>query len=922
MGKKALVVITIVLISGLLAGWYFFTRQTKTYSTSAFKAVPVNSPVIVRIHDLISFSGKVAKSPILKEYYGLPVTSTLMDNIHFADSLIINNQELKKNIGDKDLTVVAGSGNNNSGILYLLELSSVGEKNSLSKLVNDYFTKKAFSSVKQKCGDASMLTYYSAEGPSQTTFSVSFYKGIFISSADTAMVAGAIKQLDLPSLAEDPEFQKVNKTAASNSDFNIYLNHKSLPKYISSLFSDSFLKRTGNCTQHVTWSEIDVNHKSNELLFNGFTFVKDSLNDYEGILLHQKPGKFTLENYFPEETSFFLCLNLEKPTVFFLDYEEVLRKSGGLKVYKECLNKVDSAYGVNLQKLVTENLEGEAGIVYTQSNHSNPSENRFFIMRTHSGSQIEASMLNLLKPAAPGKKNYLKELTQLFSIDKEATYKIYQLPVPDICEKVFGKIFAGVTTNYFTVYDNCLIMGASYESLCDFLRSDVLKETLSNNKYYKDFASDLSQRFSLYLWIAPGEALPFFQRDFKEVVFDKLESQIESLKKIESFGWQLGAENGMIYNEARLKYNPVLRNKPTTEWRTHLDFPIKLKPQFIINQKDKENLEVVVQDTHNNLYLMGKEGSILWKIKLAGEILSEVFPVNYSKDKRPQLLFNTRDAIHLVDQVGNYVKGYPIKLRANATNGMSLFDYENNTDYRIFIACDDHKIYAYDKKGRLVTGWSPANTEHEVNKPIQYYRIASKDYLVYFDREKTYILDRQGKPRVKPKEEFTHSQNSFTLEPPAGRNVARLVTTDSEGTVISMGFDGSIKKVLPGKFSTQHFFLYEDLNNDGHRELIYLDGDTLSLYDSEGKLIFIKKFKNPIDTPPQIYTFQAGNKKIGVVNSVENRIYLINSDGSTYDGFPLEANTGFSIGFFSRNTRHFNLIAGSSDGFINNYFVK
>ena len=76
------------------------------------------------------------------------------------------------------------------------------------------------------------------------------------------MVAGAIKQLDQLSLAEDPEFQKVNKTAASNSDLNIYLNHKTLPKYISALFSDSFLKRISNSAQHVTWSEIDLNHKS------------------------------------------------------------------------------------------------------------------------------------------------------------------------------------------------------------------------------------------------------------------------------------------------------------------------------------------------------------------------------------------------------------------------------------------------------------------------------------------------------------------------------------------------------------------------------------------------------------------------------------------------------------------------------------
>jgi len=922
MGKRTLGILTIVLISGLLAGWYFFTRESKYFSTSAFNAVPVNSPVIVRIHNLISFSGQASKSIIWKEYSKLPGISSLFEQINFADSLLSNNSEAKKNFKDKDMIVVAGLDEGKSSILYLLELSSLIEKKAVLGIINDYFTQKKASSVSQKSGDASLLIYYWSEGPSMVTFSVSFYKGICIASPDTGMVAKAIHQLDLPSLSENTEFQKVNKTAAPNADLNIYLNHKTLPAYTSPLFSDLFLKRFANSQHEVTWSEIDLTHKENELLFNGFTFAKDSVNDYLSLLLHQNPRQFELENYLPDETSFFLCLNLENPALFFKDYEEFLGKTGDLNIYKQGLNEVVTTYGINLQKIVADNLEGEVGIVFTQPNHANPAENRFFVMKTHSGSQIEASMQNLMKKTIPGQKSNLKDLVQVFNIDKETSYKIYQLPVVDFGEKVFGKIFAGVLTRYFTIYDNCLIMGGSFESLCDFLRSDLLQETMSNNQYYKDFVSGLSQRLSLYLWIAPGRSLPFFQHDIKEGKFKMVESQIESLRKIESVGWQLGAENGMIYNMARLKYNPVIRDKPTTVWRSHLDNIIKFKPQFVINQDDRENREVVVQDIDNNLYLINKEGRILWKIKLPGPILSEVFQINYFKDKKLQYLFNTGDAIQLIDRDGNYIENYPISFRAKATNGISIFDYENNSDWRFFVACDDHKVYAYDKKGKVVMGWTPVKSEHDVTNPIQYFRIAKKDYLVYFDKEKTYILDRKGKQRVTIKEEFTHSQNGFTLEPSSGKTPSRLVTTDQEGTVYFLGFDGSFKKFSPGKFSPRHFFLYEDLNRDGKYDFIYLDGDSLSVFDFAGKPIFKKKFKNPLNSPPQVYTFSGSSKKIGVVNPTENRVYLFNIDGSSYEGFPLDGNSQFSIGFFNRDSRRFNLVVGSSDGFLNNYLVK
>jgi hypothetical protein len=451
MGKKILVVITILLIFLLLAGWYFFTRESKYFNNSAFNAVPHKSPVIIRIHNLLSFIEKASGDSILQEYAKIPGISLFLDEIHFADSLFNNNSDAKKTLPAKDLTVVAGAGERTSAILYLLELSSIGEKNALSRLISDYFTQKRASSVKRRSGDASFTIYYWSQGPDMTTFSVSFYKGLCIASNDTSMVTGAIKQLNLPSLAEDPEFQKVYKTASPNSVLNVYLNHTTLTKYISLLLSGSFLKTFQNSPDDVYWSEIDLTTNHNELIINGFTFAKDSLNSYAGILLHQKPGKFNLEKYFPDETSFFLCLNLENPALYFKDYEEVLRKTGSLNAYKQKLRIIDSTYSINLQALVAENLEGEAGIVFTRPNRDNPQENRFFIMRTHSGSQIEASMQNLVIPLPTVRKNKPKELSQTFSIDQETSYKIYQSSVPDFSESVFGYMFANVPTNYFTV---------------------------------------------------------------------------------------------------------------------------------------------------------------------------------------------------------------------------------------------------------------------------------------------------------------------------------------------------------------------------------------------------------------------------------------------------------------------------------------
>ena len=82
-------------------------------------------------------------------------------------------------------------------------------------------------------------------------------------------------------------------------------------------------------------------------------------------------------------------------------------------------------------------------------------------------------------------------------------------------------------------------------------------------------------------------------------------------------------------------------------------------------------------------------------------INSEIFQVDYFRNGKLQLLFSTRNELYLIDRNGNFVEKYPVKLRSPATCGLSVFDYDNNRDYRLFIACEDKHIYAYTKEGNL-----------------------------------------------------------------------------------------------------------------------------------------------------------------------------------------------------------------------------
>ncbi len=76
-----------------------------------------------------------------------------------------------------------------------------------------------------------------------------------------------------------------------------------------------------------------------------------------------------------------------------------------------------------------------------------------------------------------------------------------------------------------------------------------------------------------------------------------------------------------------------------------------------------------------------------------------------------------------------------------------------------------------------------------------------------------------------------------------------------------------------------------------------------------------------MDTRPALYQFTSGDRKLGVVSSEGDRVYLLNSDGKLYEGFPIQGNTPFSIGNFGDSLSRFNLVVGSRDNFLYNYRV-
>ena len=158
-----------------------------------------------------------------------------------------------------------------------------------------------------------------------------------------------------------------------------------------------------------------------------------------------------------------------------------------------------------------------------------------------------------------------------------------------------------------------------------------------------------------------------------------------------------------------------------------------MKPVAVVNHVTGEQ-EMFVQDSSCRVYLVNDAGRVLWTYPLEEAINSEVYQVDLYKNGKLQYLFSTASKIYLIDRNGNAAGNFPLTLRAKCTQGISVYDYDGNRDYRIFAPAEDQRVYLYDLNGKVVQGWMPARADKPIVTPVRHFRVEDKDYLVFADR--------------------------------------------------------------------------------------------------------------------------------------------------------------------------------------------
>jgi hypothetical protein len=887
-GKRIAIISIIVLVSALAIMGFFLWRSSKNLTTDPYKTITPDAFLVIETVDIKSLLNSLTTGRgLFGEIAKVSELSTVNHNLKYLADLL-NNQNFRKLFID-GATLVSFHSNSKGKIFPMISMPVSADVK--LRHIKEMFNSLGINELTQIRinGNPVLAIPFNTDNLKDTAY-ISLVSGLLISSSSKELVESASAQINKETdIRTLPGFSRVMLASGRNVD-KMFVLFPNLPDLLLPLLNPASKELAEKVAELAGTAGGDIYISEDGLVLSGYTESTDSselLYKYKSL-----PSRdFHTYKILPSATVLFETLI---PPA--LNVHEVSDTSMSQEAYNLAL-KIKPYIGEEITRAIINikesPVENNALIIYELSNRD------------------EAEQLFLDQPGAKNEILY-------FQPDEQVKIPVYKTSFKGLIRVLLPGFSPALNETYFTFYDKFLIAGNSYSTVSRLLYDNLLNKTLTNDLTYRDFENTLPSRAGYYFFCIPSRITDYLEGFLNENIINALRSNKSSISKIQAAGYKFASSNGMLYNSLSIKYKEQAREESNAEWETLLDTIAGIKPFFFTNHITGAK-EIFIQDMKNNIYLINAAGRVLWKVSLNERIISNIYMIDYFRNGKYQLLFSGKDYIHLVDRNGNYVERYPVKLRSPATNPMVMFDYDNNLNYRLFVAGEDRLIYSYDKTGSVVKGWVPFKTTANVKSEINYFRVSGKDYLVVADEMNIYFLDRTGNKRLNLKEPVTKAIGSAMRL--TSSSDPSVVCTSPDGTIQYIHFDGSVTKFIIKKFSSNHSFDILDIDGDGLSEYIFIDRGILYLYNINREEIFKREFGSDNLGGPIDFIFSSTNRKIGVFDVKKNLIYLIGKNGKTMPGFPLRGASMFSIGKLSDKSG-WHLIVGGTDRFLYNYKLE
>ena len=836
-GSAVLVFFTVYLL--------FFNKRNET----VLNAMPNDVLCFFDIKKANDFSIVLNQNEIFGALNQTSMIGTLQTDFNLYAGVLSTNPELLSDLLNS--RVVAGAfttGNTNIDYLILLQLDEAAKLNikNFKPVINQQNPE-----VNTHTFERALIYELSYKG-TDTAFSFALENGIFIFSTTSVLVENAILQLKKGNpVTENEGFQDVfsNLNSATNNNYSFYINTAQMADYFSMFSTNEKYASIMQMKNYVSWIGLQPELKANGIALNGYASAK---GEKTTLSLGQYNGQFATDMHpaVPDNVAVLYRINTTQLS------ENFAAKLKDERMNREFFDYWSPWMGESLIVGLSETLDGNLG-------------KRAFVI-------IPAVDMQLAK-------NKLKYAV----VSDTLNYKgvgISSFNCFEMAEKLSGMQLPETCFGFWQ--NDALVIAFDYLQITNMIDAATGNRGLSNNAKYVDFKKEISASFntSVYLDLARSEKILTGFISDKHI--DSLSANLQLLQQFSQLELQFTQNKNVYLVNGFVHFESNPEKSSGSLWKLNLDAPIQSGPFCVYNDVSRQHC-VLLQDTANQLIQISLNGDVQWKLSLDSKILSDIHEVDFYNNDKTQFVFNTQNAIYLVDAQGEAVEGFPITLTTRINNAIAVID-KDKENYKMFVACENGNIYGYYKDGKPIGGWNPFKGSGNVVSRV--FALQTKGNQVFgFVNEKGIQLKKEN-------------GNSLQVIPLKSGFADMVQTGNQVGVIDQMGNITIVDSLLqgqsiPGKGASGKQLIL-DVQHDDTLDIIYFDETDFKANSILGNNIFVTEAALAVDGPVK-YT-EGLNTYFGY-NTLDNRLFLFNTDGKLINGFPIEGSANTTIRTISSN---------------------
>ncbi|WP_207427369.1 hypothetical protein [Pedobacter sp. SYSU D00535] len=854
--RKA-IILTLVLFGVVvaMAVMYFSEISAKANNLEkVLKQVPADAALV------LNFSNDESFYDIFKDYelFDAIIGESRAGEIQQLQELILRQPDLRELSGDNQI-FVSFHPNEADSVDLLFSMNLKGEQSpaEIQELLKEL---KGVRLAKEDAGFFSLQL-----GTVDKKFYFFVNKGVALGSYSKELLQESLnqegKKLEADFIGE------INKTVSrnQNSPVNLFVNHATLSDFASSFTRGKPVGNSSLLLKLKGISSLNMNFKSDALMFSGISTVDTSSLNYMNLYLNQQPVKNDIKNLVPDDASNFIAFGFSDQNRFQNSLRSYLNKKKDLSKLQSQLTSIKSKDGVDLEKDLKP-LLGNEFIVVERADRE-----KFAIIKLKNGRSVNFTL-------------------QLISTSLGSSMS--QLNHSNIFYYYFGDPLKAFSRPFFAVRDNYLILSASPGVVQSYLSDYEKQRFLIKTPEFAQYNQLVANKSNILYFINTKNSKKAFAANLKPAYSKLFSDKNYKLQNFYGLSYQWSADGDHFFSNLYLNYKPNETAKKDADWSVNLNGRLVISPQLV--QGDSGNL-ILVQDNSNTLQAISPEGKKQWSISLKDKVLGSLQQLN---DR--SIIFNTSNRLYRLLPNGQPFEGFPVNLPFNASFGGTLTTSDPSSA-SLFIPAGN-VVMAYNTRGEPIEGWNKS-VDSRILFDLKTVEIGNVKYLIAGTTTgRIYFYNQNGTLISK-----TTASSSGGLKNPifikTGTTSAdtRVITTDATGALLSISPNGQMEKVSLGTYTSNHYFESRNVAGDEQPELILVDKNHLNVMTAEGNPIFNYEFPAEVKSRPQFFNTNQYFYQIGISLSQENKLFLFNDDGSLVKGFPAEGTGLFSVGTIKGN---------------------